>query len=123
MSALLSIGEADRAILIADAEIKSVAIGVGNGSLRHAQEQLAEARATLGAVRYALRTQAIFDALKYHEGMASCFRQGAIAQRVFPGRGLHAEADRHAAFARALRTLVGTVETPAAAGGEGHHGA
>ena len=117
MSALLSIGEANHLILNADAEI-ALGLRANNdprpsvpesiAALGRARAQLTEARAVLAAVRLALRTQAIVDLLDHHEEMALRLREGARLQHVPPGRGLHAQADRHADFAAALRTLIGT---------------
>lgn len=118
MSALLSIGEANHAILNADAEISHAAscLPVGptetRAALAAAQAQLVHARAVLAAVRLSLRTQGVFDALAYHEDMVTRLREGARLQRVAPHRGLNASADRHEAYAAALRTLVGPTETP-----------
>lgn len=123
MSALLSIGEANHLLLNADAEIGFAATGTAVVSagvvvdpdpiaaLTRARQQLTEARAVLAAVRLALRTQAIADALEYHREMAVRLREGAIRSRMLPGRGLHAGADRHEAFAKALRALIGTPQT------------
>ncbi|MBI5768734.1 MAG: hypothetical protein HZA93_13130 [Verrucomicrobia bacterium] len=121
MSALLHLGEAAHKILNADAEI-AFGIRANNdprpsvpasiAALSRARAQLTEARAALGAVRLALRTQAVFDALEYHDEMALRLREGARLQRVPPGHGLHASADMHEAFAAALRVLIGTPETP-----------
>lgn len=110
MSALVSIGEADHAILNADAEIKAVkavACGATNASLRGALNQLDQARAVLAAVRLALRSHALADALDYHEHMAIAMRQAAKAARMPPGRGMYFQADRHDARAKALRALIG----------------
>lgn len=117
MSALLSIGEANHAILNAGAEISFASFHIAKDAaeprraLAAAQVQLVHARSVLAAVRLALRTQAMFDALEYHQEMAVRLRLGAIRAHMQPGRGLHASADRHSAFAAALRTLIGSADT------------
>lgn len=110
MSALLSLGEANHAILNADAEIQAVAMHGCGATLARARERLAEARASLGAVRFVLRTQALADALDYHETMAIRAREAARLARMVPGRGMYLQASQHEAFAKALRVLIGTTE-------------
>ena len=116
MSALLQIGEAEHKLLNADAEI-AVGIRANNdprpsqreaiAALSRARAQLTEARAALGAVRFVLRSQALAEALAYHEAMESRLRFGAAAMRGVINNPLSANADLHATRAKVLRSLVG----------------
>lgn len=115
MSALIHLGEADHKLLNAVAEIGRV-VGVDEfvlssdevfAALSRASEQLAEAHAALAAVRLALRTRALAEALDYHHTMAITARNVALQARMRPGCGMHAQADQHERRAAALRVLIG----------------
>lgn len=112
MSALLSIGEATHAILQSDAELGFCQVGrtsdAQEQAITRARRKLTEARATLAAVQFALRSHALVDALTYHELMADRMRQAARLARMIPGRGLYQTAAQHDARAKALRALIGT---------------
>lgn len=114
MSALHTIGEADRHIMNAAAETAAFASRTpvtDIDALVRAGKELAQARAALGAVRLALRSHALAEALHYHESMARTTREAAVLARHVPGRGLHHQANDHERRAAALRVLIGTFPT------------